>query len=46
MTYRVVITATARHNLRNISRPIAIRIGEEIALLAGETDLEQRTSKN
>ena len=46
MTYQVVITATARHNLRNIPRSIAIRIGEEIASLADETDLEQRTSKD
>lgn len=38
MTYRVVITATARHNLRNIPRSTAIRIGEEIASLADETN--------
>ena len=45
MTYQVVITATARHNLRNIPRPIAIRIGEEIALLAGETDPKAHLKK-
>jgi mRNA interferase RelE/StbE len=38
MTCRVVITAAARHDFKSIPRPIAIRIGEEIASLAGETD--------
>jgi len=38
MTYRVVITAAARHDLKSIPRPIAVRIGEELASLAGETD--------
>jgi len=45
MTYQVVITATARHNLRNIPRSIAIRIGEEIALLANETDPKAHLKK-
>lgn len=45
MTYRVVITATARHNLRNIPQPIAIRIGEEIAPLADETDPKAHLKK-
>ncbi|MDV2480653.1 type II toxin-antitoxin system RelE/ParE family toxin [Methanoculleus sp. Wushi-C6] len=38
MTYRVVITAAARHDLRSIPRPIAVKIGEEIVSLAGETE--------
>ncbi|MDK2916080.1 MAG: mRNA interferase RelE/StbE [Euryarchaeota archaeon] len=38
MTYRVVITAAARHDLRSIPRPVAVKIGEEIASLAGETN--------
>ncbi len=45
MTYRVVITATARHNLRNIPRSIAIRIVEEIASIAGETDPKAHLKK-
>ncbi len=45
MTYRVVITATARHNLRNIPRSIAIRIGEEIASLADEADPKAHLKK-
>jgi len=45
MTYQVVITATARHNLRNIPRSIAIRIGEGIASLADETDPKAHLKK-
>jgi mRNA interferase RelE/StbE len=41
----VVITATARHNLRNIPRSIAIRIGEEIASLADEADPKAHLKK-
>ena len=45
MTYRVVITATARHNLKSIPRPIALRIGEELAALAGEADPKRHLKK-
>jgi len=45
MTYRVIIAAAARHNLKSIPRPVAIRIGEELASLAGESD-RKNTSKN
>ena len=45
MTYRVVITATARHNLKSIPRPIALRIGEELAALAGEADPKRHLNK-
>ena len=45
MTYQVVITAMARHNLRNIPRSIAIRIGEEIASLAAEADPKAHLKK-
>ncbi|MFA7072975.1 type II toxin-antitoxin system RelE family toxin [Methanoculleus bourgensis] len=45
MTYQVVITATARHTLGNIPRPIAIRIGEEIASLAAEADPKAHLKK-
>ncbi|WP_214084186.1 type II toxin-antitoxin system RelE/ParE family toxin [Methanoculleus sp.] len=38
MTYRVVVTAAARHDFKSIPRPIAIQMGKEIASLAGETD--------
>jgi Cytotoxic translational repressor of toxin-antitoxin stability system len=45
MTCRVVITATARHNLRSIPRPMAVRIGEELASLAGESDPKAHLKK-
>lgn len=45
MTYRVVITATTRHNLKSIPRPIALRIGEELAALAGEADPKRHLKK-
>ncbi|MEG3054678.1 MAG: type II toxin-antitoxin system RelE family toxin [Methanoculleus sp.] len=45
MTYQVVVTATARHNLRSIPRPIAVRIGEEIASLADEADPKAHLKK-
>jgi len=45
MRYRVVITATARHILKSIPRPAAIRISEEIASLANETDPKLRLKK-
>ena len=45
MTYRVVITAAARHDLKSIPRPIAVRIGEELASLAGETDPKKYLKK-
>ncbi|MDN7025704.1 type II toxin-antitoxin system RelE/ParE family toxin [Methanoculleus sp. FWC-SCC1] len=38
MTWRVVFTATARHALKRIPRPVAFTIGEELASLAGEPD--------
>jgi len=45
MTYRVVITATARHNLKSVPRPVAFRIGEELTALAGEADPKSHLKK-
>jgi len=45
MTYRVVITATARHNLKSIPRPIALQIGDELAALASEADPKRHLKK-
>ncbi|NLZ30008.1 MAG: type II toxin-antitoxin system RelE/ParE family toxin, partial [Methanomicrobiales archaeon] len=45
MRYRVFVTATARHNLKNIPRPVAIRISEEIASLANEIDPKAHLKK-
>ncbi|SDJ85098.1 type II toxin-antitoxin system RelE family toxin [Methanoculleus thermophilus] len=45
MTYRVVITAAARHDFKSIPRPIAVQIGEELASLAGETDPKKHLKK-
>lgn len=45
MTYRVIITAAARHNLKSIPRPVAIRIGEELASLASESDPKKHLKK-
>ncbi len=45
MTYRVVITARPVTTSRSIPRPIAVRIGEELASLAGETDPKKHLRK-
>ena len=45
MTYRVVITARPVTTSRSIPRPIAVRIGEELAALAGEADPKRHLKK-
>ncbi|QYZ80121.1 type II toxin-antitoxin system RelE/ParE family toxin [Methanofollis formosanus] len=45
MRYRVLFSATARRSIKHIPKAYALKIGEELASLAGETDPGRHVKK-
>jgi len=45
MSYRVIFSATAHRNIKHIPRNYALKIGEELASLAGEKDPKRHVKK-